>query len=677
MSDFLKLTHQTQQILAESADMAKQFGYETASQTILRQLDVCRKKELMIVAAGEAKRGKSSMLNAILNEKDPLFPVDINLCTNVVTIVRYGKQESVEAYIEDPKAENGCRVEKLRREQISDYVSEKGNPNNYRKVKVLNIRVPNELLKEGVVFVDTPGVGSLNIEHAETTYSFLPHADVLLFVSDADSGLTQSELKFLKRGYTYCKNILFPLTKKDLNENYNTILEDNRKKISKTLEIPAETVQIIPVSSRAKLQYLKSGRKTMLINSNYPAFEEAIWSMVSRCRGEALLLPFLAAARDEMLGLADNIVAQYQMLDADQNTVNGLMNGLNVKVDELDKLQNAGADWRNELALFFTKLQNDLSGRQQKIAADARDLVESRSNVLGDKICDEKNYSKLVCDVNALISSGVMDIQHTMASEVDQMAVKLQKNLAFCVNVNQNILNNMGYTPKGNLAVTFPKKKTLDAAINFGRKVSMSSVGGGKTGAIIGGFVGFCFGGPAGMVLGIKAGAGVGGLVGGAKGCVDALTKHDQLDINAVKHALAQHISNAMIGINTGTGNAIAGLRITVNASFEQQLKSQTKNLQENITQMQKNISTATSEIPKKRGILESQNAELKKKLGQYDALEKAIVGFSQDAPVKRQDVSVKGQDAPVKRQDVSVKGQPVRRDEAKNDTEKVTYAFL
>ena len=62
------------------------------------------------------------------------------------------------------------------------------------------------------MFVDTPGVGSLNISHAEATYGFLPNADLLLFVSDTNAGFTETELNFLKRGYQYCKNVIFPLT---------------------------------------------------------------------------------------------------------------------------------------------------------------------------------------------------------------------------------------------------------------------------------------------------------------------------------------------------------------------------------------------------------------------------------------------------------------------------------
>jgi type IV secretory pathway ATPase VirB11/archaellum biosynthesis ATPase len=40
---------------------------------------------LTVVVCGEFKRGKSSLLNALLEEVPPLFPVDARVATSVVT----------------------------------------------------------------------------------------------------------------------------------------------------------------------------------------------------------------------------------------------------------------------------------------------------------------------------------------------------------------------------------------------------------------------------------------------------------------------------------------------------------------------------------------------------------------------------------------------------------------
>ena len=106
MSAFFELAHQTEALLQESAALSDKLGFEAAAQTIRGQLEAQAQNKLTVVAAGEARRGKSSLLNALLNEKTPLFPVDVNVCTNVVTVVQYGEAESIEAYIEDAKESN-------------------------------------------------------------------------------------------------------------------------------------------------------------------------------------------------------------------------------------------------------------------------------------------------------------------------------------------------------------------------------------------------------------------------------------------------------------------------------------------------------------------------------------------------------------------------------------------
>jgi len=642
MSEFFELSHKTEAVMENSAKLADKMGFDASAQTIREQLEALRKKELMVVVAGEVKRGKSSLLNALLNEKEPLFPVDVNACTNVVTIARYGETEVIEAYIEDQKAGGKCRVEKLSREQIADYVSEKGNPGNYKQVKLICAYIPNDLLKEGVVFVDTPGVGSLNIEHAETTYSFLPNADVLLFVGDADSGLTESELKFLKRGYKYCKNILFPLTKKDLNANYKTIEDDNRKKISQTLNIPSDNVQIVSVSSAAKLRYLKNGSKSMLANSNYPALEDAIWTSIAMRRGEIMLLPFLNTARNELLKLLDSVAAQYQMLGADQSVAKGLMDKLNQKKEDLKNLQDKGAKWRGQLTSFFKKLQNSIDQDKNKLNMYANELVDNRVESLSDRICKEENYTQLIHDVNDLISLGVINIKDKIASEVGAETNDLYQQLDFSISVNQDIFEKLVFTPNEDLKVKFPPKKKIDNILKKGRTIRIESTGGaticsalgliggtiGGAGGLIGGVPGGVYGAMLGAAIGSSIGSAIGALLGGTKGCYDALTKYDQLDINKVTSTLKKYIHNSMIDINTGIRNGIDELQLIVNSSFDQQLKRQVESLRENAAQLQTSIRATANEIPQKRGALEAQNTQLKQQLEQYEALEKAISGL-------------------------------------------------
>mgnify|MGYP005794481307 FL=1 len=636
MATFFELNRSALQLMEQSGTLAKNLGFEVAAGSIQGQIDAFQKKKLMVVVAGEARRGKSSLLNALLNEAQPLFPVDINVCTNVVAIVQYGEQEKIEAYIQDATWEQGYRMEAVTREQIPDYVSEQGNPSNYKNVQLLNAFIPNELLREGVVFVDTPGVGSLNIEHAETTYSFLPNADLLLFVCDADSGMTESELNFLKRSYRYCQNILYPLTKKDLNANYPAILEDNRAKISAALEIPAEDVQIVPVSSMAKQRFLKTGSKTMYANSSFAALEEQLWTTIARRRGEILISPYLSAVSAELEKILDNLTAQYRLLGSGQGAAPQLVKELNNKIEALETLQNDSAGWRSELNLFFTVLQNDVSAQQREIAAKAQTLVDKQISAMGSKICKKANYVSLLSAVNDVLSCGVLDIQENISAKITEQVLRLTEQSDFGLSVNQDILDKLDFKPDGELQVEFTKKKTSDKLVKKGRTITMNSMGGSAAGMMIGGAVGgllgFWMGGPVLAYEFAQAGAAYGlsfgGLLGGTKGCMEALSRYDELDVGTVRKALTQHITASVSGMTRLVSNTLAELRGTMTTSFEKQLKLRVKELQENIAKIRENINLAKNQNMQAAAKLKDQIAQLQEQLAQFERLDEAVSSF-------------------------------------------------
>ena len=87
---------------------------------------------LRVLVAGEAKRGKSTLINALLSR--PVLPSGVTPLTAVATTVRYG---------EDPHAEvrfGDGHEEKYPLAALGDLVTERGNPRNRRGPRVLEMR---------------------------------------------------------------------------------------------------------------------------------------------------------------------------------------------------------------------------------------------------------------------------------------------------------------------------------------------------------------------------------------------------------------------------------------------------------------------------------------------------------------------------------------------------------
>ena len=670
MKSFFELKHQAGKLLKQWGELAQKLGYETSAQTLGEIYQEFEKKELMVVAAGEARRGKSTLLNALLGETQPLFPVDVNVCTNVVTVVRYGKEENIEAWVEDG---SGVKKESISRSDIENYVSEKGNPNNYKNVKLLNISIPNELLKEGVVFVDTPGVGSLNISHAEATYGFLPNADMLLFVTDTNSGLTETELGFLKRGYQYCKNVIFPVTKKDLNPDYSVIIEDNREKIRRELGICAEELQIIPVSGTAKLRSLARNNTAMYVNSNFGQLEEALWGMIAKNRARILILPFLLQGKEELLKMADSIAAQYQLLNTDQDKAKKLVDALNEEIRHLEDFQQNSAQWRNQLNYFCTTLTSEANSKVQEIAAGARNLLDANVTQRRTEICQESVYTQILSDINDMIICGLLDIKESLANGLEKEIGDIRSSLRLDVQVNRDALEKLDFVPNDSLQVIFPKKKATDRLLAGGRKIGINSMAGTAVGSILGGIVGFCLGGPVGLEAGKLVGATIGGAFGTTKGCVDSLKKYDEPDIGVVNRAISGHISSSITALNTSVVNAIAQIRMSLTTEFELMLKKRVREIQENIGKLQKNINLAKADIPGKMAGLKKQSDAVNRQIADEEALEEQITAFTK---VTSETVMLPEHS----RKEKEEKAESPYSREGKKDTapdEKIEYGFL
>lgn len=127
-----------------------------------------------LVVVGQFKRGKTSLINALLGA--PLLPVAVVPLTSIVTIIKYGDALRVIVRFNDG------RVSEIKQESLPEYVTEKGNPKNEKDVSEVVITYPSAYLKGGVRLIDTPGVGSIYQHNTDVAYRYLPKSDAVLFL---------------------------------------------------------------------------------------------------------------------------------------------------------------------------------------------------------------------------------------------------------------------------------------------------------------------------------------------------------------------------------------------------------------------------------------------------------------------------------------------------------------
>ncbi|MGD0927471.1 MAG: dynamin family protein [Streptosporangiaceae bacterium] len=150
-----------------------------------------RERRLRVLVAGEAKRGKSTLINALLGRA--VLPAGVTPLTALATTVLYGRDENVRAVFTDGHAED------LPLSALEDVVTERGNPGNCRNVAAVTVTVDVPILARGVELVDTPGTGSVYAHNTSAAEAALDTMDAAVFVLTADPPASASERELLAR----------------------------------------------------------------------------------------------------------------------------------------------------------------------------------------------------------------------------------------------------------------------------------------------------------------------------------------------------------------------------------------------------------------------------------------------------------------------------------------------
>jgi hypothetical protein len=188
-------------------DVAKELESQRIERDARALAERIADRRFFVACLGQFKRGKSSLLNALVGTS--VLPTGVVPVTAIVTILRYGPILHAEVHFE-----NGSH-QQVPAQSISDYVSEEHNPENSRGVAMVEVFVPSALLASGMCLVDTPGIGSVFAGNTAVTRAFVPHIDAALIVLGADPPISGEELLLLEELASQVNDIVFVLSKAD------------------------------------------------------------------------------------------------------------------------------------------------------------------------------------------------------------------------------------------------------------------------------------------------------------------------------------------------------------------------------------------------------------------------------------------------------------------------------
>jgi GTPase SAR1 family protein len=152
-----------------------------------------------LLVLGDMKRGKSTFLNALIGEN--ILPSDVNPCTALLTVLRYGAEKKVTVYFNDGTAPEEIDFVSFKTRYTIDPAEAKRLEQQkklaFPTVEYAVVEYPLPLLEKGIEIVDSPGLNDTEARN-ELSLGYINNCHAILFVLRASQPCTLGERRYLE-----------------------------------------------------------------------------------------------------------------------------------------------------------------------------------------------------------------------------------------------------------------------------------------------------------------------------------------------------------------------------------------------------------------------------------------------------------------------------------------------
>ncbi len=434
--------------LRQLKEYSEEIGLVHTARSIGETIDKVSEEHFEVAIVGEFKRGKSTLINALLGQE--ILPADVLPATATLNRVTYS--ESPYVMVEYKSGE----TERVSIDQLENYVTKLSyeSEKTAEKVKQATVYYDTEFCKNNVDIIDTPGLND-DEQMTNVTLSILPEIDAAVFVISANSPFSQFEKEFLeKRMLTsdmgriiFVVNCFGTFSKEDEDR----IVETVEKRIGSYVMEKAKMVmgedskefavykrkigkpKVIGVYAKKALMAKESGDAAMLAESNFPTFERVLETMLTQERG-AITLQILAnkiiSSGSELI---NSIIIRENslMMETDE-----FMDKYSAAIDEIDDIRtkkraefvriNDAAnkvfeDLQPILDSYWVQIEETAMQVIDDYPMGADDLKKDKLKIVYTKLTDRikdniENKAQLICE----------QIQNEINVALSDEAVRLQ-----------------------------------------------------------------------------------------------------------------------------------------------------------------------------------------------------------------------------------------------------------
>ena len=342
------LTDSLKKLLSLSEKMSLEHNAASIKDTI----EKVGNENFEVAIVGEFKRGKSTLINALLGEE--VLPADVLPATATLNRVTYSDTPYVEVEYKDGRSEN------VAIDQLENYVTKLTEESEMRAetVKEATVHYATDFCRNNVDIIDTPG---LNDDESMTnvTMSILPEIDAAVFVISANSPFSQFEKDFLEKKMLtsdvgriiFAVNCFGTFSREDETKIVETVRNRIEKYvIEKAKQVMGEdsrefavykrkigTPRVIGIYAKKALTAKVTGDRQMLEESNFLEFEEALETLLTKERGAITLQILATKIANSGTEILNSVVLQENALMMENDE---FMKNYQKAIDEIEEIRN-------------------------------------------------------------------------------------------------------------------------------------------------------------------------------------------------------------------------------------------------------------------------------------------------------------------------------------------------
>ena len=427
-------------LLRSSQSIANRYGKSEDYEILTKLLSSGQDNNFVLLICGEFKRGKSSLVNALL--KECVCPVADGIATAAVSVIKYGKTPKVTRYFSslNDSGQNCSMIIKseiIKVDSIAQFAN--GTAIDIDNTIYLEIEIPNQSLYNGLILIDTPGIGSLDPRHLFLTQQALPKANAFFFVTDISEPMLTTELDFIKNDLCNTnKPISIILSKSDLvsRDELQTYKSDIESKVSRFCNM---AIDCITVSSTEWEEFNTDGSERRKMNSNCEEVLSAIESLRTK-REESIEGLFRAQFLEYISSIQNEIEKSIHDISSDTDEID--KESYRLQLEDLktlrDMITNEDSEFRAKINSIIEASQDQVfeefskdsillsTDKLEKVLKDPR-----AANDDGDKyVINAMNYAiqSMGNNIDKRIDQAITDVVNELKDYINSIQVSTKSN---------------------------------------------------------------------------------------------------------------------------------------------------------------------------------------------------------------------------------------------------------